>query len=60
MSYLKLKMQADQAIALSIERSLVQLKKDTTSIVQSVRSGTERASWYGSFCLMTTKTYAGS
>ncbi|HCR3021526.1 hypothetical protein [Serratia marcescens] len=50
MSYLKLKMQADRAIALSIERSLVQLKKDTTSTVQSVRSGAERASWYGS-CL---------
>ncbi len=50
MSYLKLKMQADRAIALSIERSLGQLKKDTTSTVQSFRSGAERASWYGS-CL---------
>ncbi|MBH2758659.1 hypothetical protein [Serratia ureilytica] len=50
MSYLKLKMQADRAIALSIEKSLVQIKKDTSSTVQSVRSGAERASWYGS-CL---------
>ncbi|WP_420064680.1 hypothetical protein [Pectobacterium colocasium] len=49
-AYLKQKMQADRIIALKIENALVEINQDLKDTANTLYSGVERASWYGS-CL---------
>ncbi|MFP9227557.1 hypothetical protein [Pectobacterium cacticida] len=49
-AYLKQKMQADRIIALKIENALVEINQDIKETADTLYSGIERASWYGS-CL---------
>lgn len=49
-AYLKQKMQADRIIALKVENALVEIKQDLRETADTLYSGVERVSWYGS-CL---------